>query len=122
MPPARSTPTSDPPLLLRNGAGFEPYANNGGTVVAVAGPDYCIIAADSRLSDGYTILSRNVTRVHRLSGDTHLATAGCWADTQGLLRLLEVRASSAVAANCLKNVETSTGLDTSTEHGMRRDE
>ncbi|CAN0052418.1 unnamed protein product [Ectocarpus sp. 6 AP-2014] len=73
----------------RNGAGFEPYANNGGTVVAVAGPDYCIIAADSRLSDGYTILSRNVTRVHRLSGDTHLATAGCWADTQGLLRLLE---------------------------------
>ncbi|CAN0090614.1 unnamed protein product [Ectocarpus fasciculatus] len=73
----------------RNGAGFEPYANNGGTVVAVAGPDYCIIAADSRLSDGYTILSRNVTRVHRLSRDTHLATAGCWADTQGLLRLLE---------------------------------
>lgn len=77
--------------ILRNGAGFEPYANNGGTVVAVAGQDYCIIAADSRLSDGYTILSRNVSRVHRLSGDTHLATAGCWADTQGLLRLLMVR-------------------------------
>ncbi|CAM9111636.1 unnamed protein product [Pylaiella littoralis] len=72
----------------RNGAGFEPYANNGGTVVAVAGRDFCIIAADSRLSDGYTILSRNVSRVHRLSGDTHLATAGCWADTQGLLRQL----------------------------------
>ncbi|CAN0146360.1 unnamed protein product, partial [Hapterophycus canaliculatus] len=72
----------------RNGAGFEPYANNGGTVVAVAGRDYCIIAADSRLSDGYTILSRNAKRVHRLSGDTHLATAGCWADTQGLLRML----------------------------------
>ncbi|CAN0515052.1 unnamed protein product, partial [Scytosiphon promiscuus] len=40
---------------------------------------------------GYTILSRDVTRVHRLSGDTHLATAGCWADTQGLLRMLRVR-------------------------------
>lgn len=78
-------------FIFRNGAGFEPYANNGGTVVAVAGRDYCIIAADSRLSDGYTILSRNVSRVHRLSGDTHLATAGCWADTQGLLRLLRVR-------------------------------
>eukprot|EP00904_Undaria_pinnatifida_P001340 jgi/Undpi1/11206/HiC_scaffold_30.g13504.m1 len=71
------------------GGGFEPYADNGGTVVAVAGRDYCIIAADSRLSDGYAILTRNVTRVHRLSGDTHLATAGCWADTQGLLRLLQ---------------------------------
>lgn len=79
------------PRINRNGAGFEPYANNGGTVVAVAGSDYCIIAADSRLSDGYAILSRNVSRVHRLSGDTHLATAGCWADTQGLLRLLRVR-------------------------------
>ena len=79
--------------VRRNGAGFEPYANNGGTVVAVAGRDYCIIAADSRLSDGYTILSRNVSRVHQLSGDTHLATAGCWADTQGLLRLLRVRFS-----------------------------
>lgn len=77
--------------LEKRGAGFEPYADNGGTVVAVAGRDYCIIAADSRLSDGYSILTRNVTRVHRLSGDTHLATAGCWADTQGLLRLLEVR-------------------------------
>lgn len=76
----------------RNGAGFEPYANNGGTAVAVAGRDYCIIAADSRLSDGYSILSRNVSRVHRLSENTHLATAGCWADTQGLLRLLRVRA------------------------------
>ncbi|CAM9713694.1 unnamed protein product [Ascophyllum nodosum] len=72
----------------RNGAGFEPYANNGGTAVAVAGRDFCIIAADTRLSDGYSILSRNISRVHRLSENTHLATAGCWADTQGLLRLL----------------------------------
>ncbi len=63
----------------------------------MAGQDYCIIAADSRLSDGYTILSRNVSRVHRLSGDTHLATAGCWADTQGLLRLLGVRRLYAIS-------------------------
>ncbi|CAM9591297.1 unnamed protein product, partial [Choristocarpus tenellus] len=74
----------------RSGEGFQPYANNGGTVVAVAGENYCIIAADSRLSDvgGYSILSRNVTRVHRLSEDAFIATAGCWADTQGLLHLL----------------------------------
>lgn len=83
-------PTPPPGFLPGRGGGFEPYADNGGTVVAVAGRDYCIIAADSRLSDGYAILTRNVTRVHRLSGDTHLATAGCWADTQGLLRLLQV--------------------------------
>ncbi|CAN0218789.1 unnamed protein product, partial [Discosporangium mesarthrocarpum] len=74
----------------RSGEDFQPYANNGGTVVAVAGEDFCIIAADSRLSDvsTYSILSRNVTRVHQLSDKTFLATAGCWADTQGLIRLL----------------------------------
>lgn len=79
-----------PSTPCRNGAAFEPYANNGGTVVAVAGRDFCIVAADSRLSDGYSILSRNVTRIHRLSGDAYLATAGCWADTKGLLRTLMV--------------------------------
>ena len=39
--------------------GFDPYALNGGLVAAVAGPDYCILAADTRLTDGgYQIQSR----------------------------------------------------------------
>ena len=38
---------------------FEPYSMNGGLVSAVAGPDYVIIASDTRLSQGYEILTRN---------------------------------------------------------------
>ncbi len=39
---------------------FEPYTLNGGLVSAISGPDYVIIASDSRLSDGgYNILARD---------------------------------------------------------------
>jgi hypothetical protein len=46
---------------------FEPYADNGGTVVAIAGSDYYLIAADTRLCDGYTIRSRNTPRIFQVS-------------------------------------------------------
>lgn len=37
--------------------------DNGGTVLALAGPDYCVLAADTRLSSDYRIRTRNVTRL-----------------------------------------------------------
>lgn len=46
-------------LLHQSSAKFDPYALNGGLVSAVAGRDYVIIAADTRLTDGgYQIQSR----------------------------------------------------------------
>lgn len=42
------------------------YDDNGGTVVAVAGDDYCIVAGSTRLSTGYSILTRQQSKILRL--------------------------------------------------------
>jgi 20S proteasome subunit beta 6 len=69
---------------------FEPYRNNGGTIVAIAGADYAIIAADAWLVEGGVILSSGVSRLHAIGeqGNVFIAIAGCLADAQGLLKLL----------------------------------
>ena len=62
--------------------GFEPYAANGGSCIAVAGRDYVIIAADTRLSSGDSILSRNLSRLKKFDASIVMAVAGCWAVRQ----------------------------------------
>ena len=42
------------------------YDDNGGTIVSVAGEDYCIIAGSKRLSTGYSILTRDQTKILKL--------------------------------------------------------
>lgn len=42
------------------------YDDNGGTVLAVAGNDYCIVAGSKRLSTGYSILTRNQSKILQL--------------------------------------------------------
>ena len=42
---------------------FQPYVDHGGTVVGIAGDNFCVIAADTRLSESYSIYSRNFNRI-----------------------------------------------------------
>jgi len=71
---------------------WSPYNDNGGSTVAVAGDDFVVVASDTRLTDGrYGILSRNCSKVFKLTDSTLLASCGCWADVLMLTKLINAR-------------------------------
>jgi len=70
---------------------FSPYESNGGSIVAIAGDDYVVIAADTRLSSGYSIHTRTQNKLFELSPKTVLGSTGCWCDTLALTSLVRAR-------------------------------
>ncbi|KAJ8919921.1 hypothetical protein NQ315_006450 [Exocentrus adspersus] len=70
---------------------FYPYADNGGSVVAIAGDDFVVIGADTRLSAGFSIYTRNQNKLFPLAKTTVLGCSGCWCDTLTLTRILKSR-------------------------------
>eukprot|EP00033_Pygsuia_biforma_P001258 GCRY01001424.1.p1 GENE.GCRY01001424.1~~GCRY01001424.1.p1 ORF type:complete len:238 (+),score=33.03 GCRY01001424.1:125-838(+) len=70
---------------------FQPYENNGGTCLAIAGSDFCIMAADTRLSEGYSILARNNSRALQLTSKAIVVSSGCQADISGLFKTLQYK-------------------------------
>lgn len=48
------------------------------TCVAIAGTDYCVIAADTRLSVGYSIYTRDYSKICKLYGRIPCAALVCW--------------------------------------------
>jgi len=45
---------------------FNPYSDNGGTILAIAGSDFSVIAGDTRQSEGYSIQTRYARKVFQL--------------------------------------------------------
>ena len=61
------------------------------TIVAVAGEDFSVIASDTRLSEGFSIHSRDVSKLYNLTKTTVLGACGFHGDVLTLTKLLKAR-------------------------------
>ncbi|KAL0960454.1 hypothetical protein HGRIS_005497 [Hohenbuehelia grisea] len=80
-----SVPHQQPNLHVQQAHGpqqrhFNPYTENGGTILAIAGKDFSVIAGDTRQSEGYSIQTRYAPKVFRLTDRAVLAVNGFAAD------------------------------------------
>lgn len=53
---------------------FNPYADNGGTCIGIAGSNFAILASDTRHSDGYLINSRSARRIYPINNCSLIGT------------------------------------------------
>ncbi|XP_059170143.1 proteasome subunit beta type-1-like [Physella acuta] len=70
---------------------FSPYDFNGGTVLAIAGEDYALIATDTRLSQGFSIHSRDCPKTYTLTNKTVLGCCGFHGDVLTLTKTIGAR-------------------------------
>ncbi|XP_050385944.1 proteasome subunit beta type-1 [Argentina anserina] len=79
--------------MTKQHANWSPYDNNGGSVVAIAGADYCVVAADTRMSTGYSILTRGYSKISKLADKAYMASSGFQADVKALQKHLSAKHS-----------------------------
>eukprot|EP00164_Ancoracysta_twista_P000461 GFYU01000620.1.p1 GENE.GFYU01000620.1~~GFYU01000620.1.p1 ORF type:complete len:230 (-),score=58.92 GFYU01000620.1:238-882(-) len=70
---------------------WSPYVDNGGTVMGLAGQDFCILGADTRMSIGYSIHTRHAPKYTKLTDKCVLITSGMQADMATLHKVLKAR-------------------------------
>ena len=70
---------------------WSPYEINGGNILGFASGDFMVLAADTRISRGYSILKRDATKIHRLTESTYILSSGMYADYTNLWKLLDER-------------------------------
>lgn len=69
---------------------FSPYTINGGTNLAITGPDFAVVAADTRMSHGYNVMTRYSTKIIQLTPKCVLASSGMQADRAALHKQLRM--------------------------------
>ena len=72
-PSADLLPGMRPPLARD----FNPYASNGGTILALSGEDFSLVASDTRLSEGFRIHTRDQPKAYRLTDNVILGLDSC---------------------------------------------
>ncbi|XP_058023121.1 proteasome subunit beta type-1 [Ahaetulla prasina] len=70
---------------------FSPYTFNGGTILAIAGEDFVVVASDTRLSEDYAIHSRESPKCYKLTDTTVIGCSGFHGDCLTLTKILEAR-------------------------------
>ncbi|ETS86505.1 Proteasome component C5 [Pestalotiopsis fici W106-1] len=76
---------------------FNPYSDNGGSTLAIAGKDFTIMAGDTRMTSGYSILTRFAPKVYKIGGSNSsqddanilLSVVGFAADGEALQERLD---------------------------------
>ena len=81
----------DNPIKTYKKSQFNPYVNNEGSVMALAGKSYLIAAADKRLSNGYSIVSRDSSKICHLTDKAILCSSGMYADVINLHKYLKTK-------------------------------
>ncbi|KAH9580956.1 Proteasome [Trypanosoma melophagium] len=71
---------------------WSPYADNGGTIAAIAGGNYVILGGDTRLNGDFCIHTRNdSSKLFQLTDRVFLASTGMQADRLQLQQMLKYR-------------------------------
>ncbi|WWD06929.1 hypothetical protein V865_005026 [Kwoniella europaea PYCC6329] len=70
---------------------FNPYSDNGGSILAISGKDFSVIAGDTRQSEGYNIQTRYARKVWQLTDKAVLATNGFAADGNNFVKRVKQR-------------------------------
>lgn len=71
---------------------FNPYSDNGGTCVSIAGTNFVVIASDKRHSDGYIINTREANRLYTINDQCVLGTTSFHPDGLRLAKDLKILA------------------------------
>lgn len=64
---------------------FNPYTDNGGTILGIAGEGFVVLAGDTRSTQGYNINSRTEKKVFVVADKIVLATVGFGADAKAVV-------------------------------------
>jgi len=70
---------------------WSPYADNGGTSLGVSGEDYAVLVADTRLSTGYRIHTRDCTKCTQLTKKCVISSCGMKSDAITLHKMLKAK-------------------------------